>query len=94
MEFQSESESVSFRWDFVKRRSIYGRSHPAFADFKAALEQTLNQQRGNSIIVSSGIANPSFRLTAKWKMPVVPSVSRHGGAEFSCAEVTASPPSA
>ena len=30
-------------WKFVKRRSIYGRYHPAFADFKAAIEQTLNQ---------------------------------------------------
>lgn len=30
-------------WKFVKRRSIYGRYHPSFADFKAAIEQTLIQ---------------------------------------------------
>ncbi len=30
-------------WKFVKRSSIYGRYHPSFADFKAAIEQTLDQ---------------------------------------------------
>ena len=30
-------------WKFVKRRSVYGRYHPSFADFKAAIEQTLDQ---------------------------------------------------
>lgn len=28
-------------WRFLKRRSIYGRYHPAFADFKAAIEDTI-----------------------------------------------------
>ena len=28
-------------WKFTKRRSLYGRSHPTFADFRAAIEQTL-----------------------------------------------------
>lgn len=29
-------------WKFLKRRSIYGRYHPAFADFRAAIEQTMD----------------------------------------------------
>jgi len=28
-------------WKFLKRRSIYGRHHPAFAEFKAAIEDTI-----------------------------------------------------
>lgn len=28
-------------WRFLKRRSIYGRYHPTFADFKAAIEDTV-----------------------------------------------------
>ena len=28
-------------WRFLKRRSIYGRYHPTFADFKAAIEDTI-----------------------------------------------------
>jgi transposase len=30
-------------WKFIKRRSLYGRYHPAFADFRAAIEETLDQ---------------------------------------------------
>ena len=48
---------------------------------------------GHGIIVSSGTANSRFLLTAKRKMPLVNSGSRHGGTEFSSAEVTASPQS-
>ena len=29
-------------WKFIKRRSLYGRYHPAFADFRAAIEHTLD----------------------------------------------------
>lgn len=29
-------------WRFIKRRAIYGRYHPTFADFKAAIEETIN----------------------------------------------------
>ncbi len=29
-------------WKFVKRRSLYGRYHPTFGDFRAAIEQTLD----------------------------------------------------
>ena len=29
-------------WRFLKRRSIYGRYHPTFADFKAAIEETID----------------------------------------------------
>ena len=29
-------------WRFLKRRSIYGRYHPTFADFQAAIEQTID----------------------------------------------------
>ena len=29
-------------WKFLKRRSLYGRDHPAFADFRAAIEETIN----------------------------------------------------
>jgi transposase len=29
-------------WKFTKRRALYGRYHPTFADFQAAIEQTLN----------------------------------------------------
>jgi len=28
-------------WKFTKRRSLYGRDHATFADFRAAIEQTL-----------------------------------------------------
>lgn len=28
-------------WKFIKRRSLYGRYHPTFADFRSAIEQTL-----------------------------------------------------
>lgn len=28
-------------WKFLKRRSLYGRYHPAFADFRAAIEETI-----------------------------------------------------
>ncbi len=28
-------------WKLLKRRSVYGRHHPTFADFKAAIEQTI-----------------------------------------------------
>jgi transposase len=28
-------------WKFIKRRSLYGRYHPNFADFQAAIEQTI-----------------------------------------------------
>jgi hypothetical protein len=28
-------------WRFLKRRSVYGRYHPTFADFKAAIENTI-----------------------------------------------------
>lgn len=28
-------------WKFLKRRAIYGRYHPTFADFRAAIEQTI-----------------------------------------------------
>lgn len=28
-------------WRFIKRRAIYGRYHPTFADFRAAIEQVL-----------------------------------------------------
>lgn len=28
-------------WKFIKRRALYGRYHPTFADFRAAIEQVL-----------------------------------------------------
>ena len=28
-------------WKFIKRRSIYGRYHPTFASFRAAIEETI-----------------------------------------------------
>ena len=28
-------------WKFIKRRSLYGRYHPTFADFRAAIEEVL-----------------------------------------------------
>ena len=30
-------------WKFVKRRSLYGRYHSSFNDFKAAIESTLDE---------------------------------------------------
>ncbi len=42
------------------------------------------------MMVSSGMGNSSFLLTARRKEPLVNSVLRHGGMEFSCAEVTVS----
>jgi transposase len=29
-------------WKFIKRRSLYGRYHPTFAEFRAAIEKTVN----------------------------------------------------
>ena len=29
-------------WKFIKRRAPYGRYHPTFADFQAAIQETLN----------------------------------------------------
>jgi transposase len=29
-------------WKFIKRRSLYGRYHPTFAEFRAAIEETIN----------------------------------------------------
>jgi len=29
-------------WKFIKRRSLYGRYHPTFADFQAAVQETLD----------------------------------------------------
>jgi transposase len=31
------------RWRFVKRQALYGRYHPTFADFQAAVQDTLHQ---------------------------------------------------
>jgi transposase len=33
-------------WKFVKRRALYGRYHPTFADFRAAVEQVLDGHSG------------------------------------------------
>ena len=30
-------------WKFIKRRSLYGRYHPKFADFQAAIQDAINQ---------------------------------------------------
>ena len=30
-------------WKFIKRRSLYGRYHPAFTDFRTAIEETITQ---------------------------------------------------
>ena len=43
------------------------------------------------IILSSGVQNSSFRVTAMQKLPLVISVLQHGGMAFSCAEVATSP---
>ena len=29
-------------WKFIKRRALYGRYHPTFADFQAAIKETLD----------------------------------------------------
>jgi transposase len=29
-------------WKFIKRRSLYGRYHPKFADFQAAIQDTID----------------------------------------------------
>ena len=29
-------------WKFTKRRALYGRYHPTFAEFRAAIEETLD----------------------------------------------------
>lgn len=33
-------------WRFIKRDALYGRWHPTFADFKAAIEQTISELGG------------------------------------------------
>jgi len=30
-------------WKFTKRRALYGRYHPTFADFRRAIEETLDK---------------------------------------------------
>ena len=30
-------------WKFIKRRAIYGRYHPTFTEFRAAVEETLDR---------------------------------------------------
>jgi transposase len=30
-------------WKFIKRRALYGRYHPTFADFRGAIEDTLDR---------------------------------------------------
>lgn len=30
-------------WKFIKRRTLYGRYHPKFAEFQAAIQDTINQ---------------------------------------------------
>ena len=32
---------IERRWKFIKRRTLYGRYHPTFADFRAAIEKTI-----------------------------------------------------
>ena len=34
---------IERRWRFVKRQALYGRYHPTFADFQAAVQDTLHQ---------------------------------------------------
>jgi transposase len=34
---------IERRWRFVKRQALYGRYHPRFADFQAAVQDTLGQ---------------------------------------------------
>jgi hypothetical protein len=29
-------------WKFIKRRALYGRYHPTFADFQAAIQETID----------------------------------------------------
>ena len=29
-------------WKFIKRRALYGRYHPTFADFRAAIQETID----------------------------------------------------
>ena len=31
-------------WKFIKRRAIYRRYHPTFAEFRAAVEETIDQR--------------------------------------------------
>jgi transposase len=30
-------------WKFIKRRTLYGKYHPTFADFQTAIQKTINQ---------------------------------------------------
>jgi transposase len=34
-------------WKFIKRRTLYGKYHPTFADFQAAIQETINQLSTN-----------------------------------------------
>lgn len=36
------NELIERLWKFIKRRVLYGRDHPTFADFQAAIEETLD----------------------------------------------------
>ena len=34
-------------WKFIKRRTLYGKYHPTFPDFKAAIQKTIDQLSTN-----------------------------------------------
>jgi transposase len=49
-------------WKFVKRRALYGRYHPTFADFRAAVEQVLDGHSGTYAEQLEALMTLNFQL--------------------------------
>jgi len=40
--YSSNLNLIERRWKFIKRRALYGRYHPTFAEFQAAIREVLD----------------------------------------------------
>lgn len=49
-------------WRFIKREALYGRYHPTFADFRAALEETISQLGGKHKDKISSLLTLNFQV--------------------------------
>lgn len=49
-------------WRFIKREALYGRYHPTFADFRAAIEETISQLGGKHKDKISSLLTLNFQV--------------------------------
>jgi hypothetical protein len=61
-------------WKFIKRRALYGRYHPTFAQFQAAIQEVLDglSTRHGSTPGSSRVTRAGW-LGSSWRQPAAPS---------------------